>query len=450
MGKTLLENAWTVIEGQICKAGFLIDGETIEDIVLSAEQADSIRQKANLTINLEGKWLLPGAIDDHVHFRDPGLTHKATIESESLAAAAGGVTTVFDMPNCKPATTTIQTLKDKFENAAAHSVVNHSFYLGATNDNLDQIEQIDPKSVCGVKLFMGSSTGNMLVDNESQIRKLFQTSRVPVSAHCEDTGKINANMEHFIAQYGPDPDVRFHPQIRSEEACYASTSKALEIAAGTDVRLHILHISTRRELSLFSKGDVAGKNITCECCPAHLWFSDSDYSRLGTRIKCNPAVKTINDREALRAALTDGTVDVIGTDHAPHLLQEKEGGSRNASSGMPVLPYSLVAMLELTDKGVMGVQDVVRLMSNNPAVLFNVKDRGFLRKGYKADFTVLSHNELTWTAADSNSMTKCGWTPFIGEEFHWKVLSTWVNGHCVFDNGIFDTSVMGQAVLFNR
>lgn len=449
MGKILLKNASTVIDGIVCKAGILIDGETIADIILSNAQADAICHEACSVIDLEGKWLLPGVIDDHVHFRDPGLTHKATIGSESLAAAAGGVTTVFDMPNCKPATTTIQTLNDKFENAAANSIVNHSFYLGATNDNLDQIERIDPKKVCGVKLFMGSSTGNMLVDNESRIKELFRTSRVPVAAHCEDTSVINANMEHFRMQYGDDPDVCFHPQIRSEEACYASTSKALDIAAGTDVHLHILHISTKRELSLFSQGNLEGKNITCECCPAHLWFTDNDYSRLGTRIKCNPAVKTQADREALRRALTDGTVDVIGTDHAPHLMQEKEGGAAKAASGMPVLPYSLVAMLELADKGVMSVADVVRLMCNNPARLFKVKDRGFIRKGYKADFTILSH-DISWTASDSNSVTKCGWTPFDGERFHWKVLSTWVNGHRVFDNGIFDTNVMGQAVTFNR
>lgn len=450
MGKTLLENAWTVIGEQVCKAGILVDGETIQDIVLPGQQADAVRPMADSTVDLEGKWLLPGVIDDHVHFRDPGLTHKATIDSESLAAAAGGVTTVFDMPNCKPQTTTLQALQDKFENAAAHSIVNHSFYLGATNSNLDQVEALDPERVCGVKLFMGSSTGNMLVDDESRIRELFRTSRIPVAAHCEDTSVIDANMERICAQYGPDPDVQYHPLIRSEEACYASTSKALDIAAGTDVRLHVLHISTKRELTLFGKGPLSGKSITCECCPAHLWFTDSDYARLGTRIKCNPAVKTASDREALRAALTDGTADVIGTDHAPHLLSEKEGGVKSAASGMPVLPYSLIAMLELTDMGVLGVPDVVRLMCNNPAVLFNVRQRGFLKKGYKADFTILSHSDRTWTATDAGAVTKCGWTPFAGQQFHWKVLSTWVNGHRVFNDGVFDTSVKGQAVLFNR
>ncbi len=450
MGKTFLKNAWTVIEGQICKAGILIDGETIGGIALSDKEAALLDREAGSSIDLEGYWLLPGAIDDHVHFRDPGLTHKATIESEGLAAAAGGVTTVFDMPNCKPATTTIQTLNDKFAVAAGHCIVNHSFYLGATNDNLDQIAMLDPEKVCGVKLFMGSSTGNMLVDNENQIRELFRTSSVPVAAHCEDTSVINAGMERFRSLYGDDPDVQYHPLIRSEEACYASTSKALDIAAGTGVRLHVLHISTKRELSLFSKGSVTDKSITCECCPAHLWFTDADYARLGTRIKCNPSVKTLNDREALRAALTDGTADVIGTDHAPHLLCEKAGGARSAMSGMPVLPYSLVAMLELADMGVMKITDVVRLMCSNPALLFNVRDRGFIRKGYKADFAVLSHGDSTWTALDSNSVTKCGWTPFDGQQFHWKVVSTWVNGHRVFNDGQFDTGVKGQAVQFNR
>ena len=444
MGRTLIKDAMVVNEGQVLKASVLIENEIIAGIFTSHTP------KADTVIDAAGKWLLPGVIDDHVHFRDPGLTHKADMSTESLAAAAGGVTTVFDMPNCIPQTVTIEALNDKFKHAADTCLVNHSFYLGATHSNIDQIEQLDPNHVCGVKLFMGSSTGGMLLDDAASLKTLFQAATVPVAVHCEETSIINANMERYTSQYGSEPPVKYHPLIRSEEACYASTSKALEVAAGTNVHLHILHLTTAHELDLFSNGPLQSKQFTAEACPAHLWFTDADYDNKGTHIKCNPAIKTAADRDALRRALTDGRIDVIGTDHAPHLLSEKQGGCKTAASGMPVLPYSLPAMLELASQGVMDITDVVRLMCHNPALLFSVKERGYIRQGYKADLTLVSRSEQGYTVSDADVPNKCGWTPFDGEQFHWKVCTTWINGHRTYHEGQFDTTVKGQPVQFNR
>ena len=444
MSRTLIKDAMVVNEGLVQRASVLIENETIAGIFESdAPQADTV-------IDAAGKWLLPGVIDDHVHFRDPGLTHKADMATESLAAAAGGVTTVFDVPNCIPQTVTLDALNDKFSHAAETCIVNHSFYLGATHNNIDQIEKIDPNHVCGVKLFMGSSTGGMLLDDRDSLKALFNAAPVPVAVHCEETSIINANMERYTTQYGSEPPVKYHPLIRSEEACYASTSKALDVAAGTNVHLHILHLTTAHELELFSNGPLQGKQFTAEACPAHLWFTDADYSTKGTRIKCNPAIKTAADRDALRLALTDGHIDVIGTDHAPHLLSEKQGGCRTAASGMPVLPYSLPAMLELMERGILKMTDVVRLMCHNPAQIFSIKERGYIRQGYKADLTLVSRTDQGYTVSDADVPNKCGWTPFDGDEFHWRVCATWVNGHAVYDNGQFDTSIKGQPVKFNR
>jgi dihydroorotase len=444
MSRTLIKDSMVVNEGLVQRASVLIEDETIAGIFESdAPQADTV-------IDAAGKWLLPGVIDDHVHFRDPGLTHKADMASESLAAAAGGVTTVFDMPNCIPQTVTIDALNDKYSHAAETCIVNHSFYLGATHNNIDQIEKIDPNHVCGVKLFMGSSTGGMLLDDRDSLKALFNAAPVPVAVHCEETSIINANMERYTTQYGSEPPVKYHPLIRSEEACYASTSKALDVAAGTNVHLHILHLTTAHELELFSNGPLQGKQFTAEACPAHLWFTDADYSTKGTRIKCNPAIKTAADRDALRLALTDGHIDVIGTDHAPHLLSEKQGGCRTAASVMPVLPYSLPAMLELMERGILKMTDVVRLMCHNPAQIFSIKERGYIRQGYKADLTLVSRTDQGYTVSDADVPNKCGWTPFDGDEFHWRVCATWVNGHAVYDNGQFDTSIKGQPVKFNR
>ena len=444
MSRTLIKDAMVVNEGLVQRASVLIEDETIAGIF------ESDAPKADTVIDAAGKWLLPGVIDDHVHFRDPGLTHKADMASESLAAAAGGVTTVFDMPNCIPQTVTIDALNDKFSHAAETCIVNHSFYLGATHNNIDQIEKIDPNHVCGVKLFMGSSTGGMLLDDRDSLKALFNAAPVPVAVHCEETSIINANMERYTTQYGSEPPVKYHPLIRSEEACYASTSKALDVAAGTNVHLHILHLTTAHELELFSNGPLQGKQFTAEACPAHLWFTDADYSTKGTRIKCNPAIKTAADRDALRLALTDGHIDVIGTDHAPHLLSEKQGGCRTAASGMPVLPYSLPAMLELMEDGVLKMTDVVRLMCHNPAQIFSIKERGYIRQGYKADLTLVSRTDQSYMVSDADVPNKCGWTPFDGEQFHWKVCTTWVNGHAVYNNGHTDISIKGQPVKFNR
>jgi len=444
MGRTLIKDAMVVNEGQVQRASVLIENDTIAGIFTSdAPKADTVIEAA-------GKWLLPGIIDDHVHFRDPGLTHKADMHTESLAAAAGGVTTVFDMPNCVPQTVTLEALDDKFRHAAETCLVNHSFYLGATHTNLDQIEKIDPAHVCGVKLFMGSSTGGMLLDDASSLKSLFRAATVPVAVHCEETSIINANMERYVSQLGSEPPVKYHPLIRSEEACYASTSKALDVAAGTNVHLHILHLTTAHELNLFHGGPLQSKQFTAEACPAHLWFTDADYDHKGTLIKCNPAIKTAADRQALRLALTDGRIDVIGTDHAPHLLSEKQGGCKSAASGMPVLPYSLISMLELASAGVMQMTDVVRLMCHNPAQIFSIRERGYIRQGYKADLTLVSRSDQGYKVSNADVPNKCGWTPFDGEQFHWKVCTTWVNGRAVYNEGEFDTTINGQPVEFNR
>ena len=445
MSTTLIKNATVVNEGRMQQASVLIDGDIISDIFTSAPlpEADNV-------VDAQGRWLMPGAIDDHVHFRDPGLTHKADFTTESRAAAAGGVTTVFDMPNCIPQTTTLEAIEDKFKGASDCCLVNHSFYLGATHDNLQEIERIDPSRICGIKLFMGSSTGGMLLDDKESLKSLFRAATVPVAVHCEETSIINANMERYMQECGGEPPIQYHPLIRSEEACYVSTAKALEVAAGTNAHLHILHITTARELGLFGNGPLDSKQFTAEACPAHLWFTDADYKTHGTYIKCNPAIKTAADRDALRKALTNGVIDVVGTDHAPHLFLEKEGGCKTAASGIPVLPYSLPVMLELTDQGVLGLTDVARLMCHNPALLFKIKERGFIRKGYKADLTLLSHSKEGWTAGPDNNPTKCRWSPFEGQQFHWHVDTTWINGHAVYNNGKIDNTVYGQQVTFNR
>ncbi len=445
MSTTLIKNATVVNEGRMQQASVLIDGDIISDIFTSAPlpEADNV-------VDAQGRWLMPGAIDDHVHFRDPGLTHKADFTTESRAAAAGGVTTVFDMPNCIPQTTTLEAIEDKFKGASDCCLVNHSFYLGATHDNLQEIERIDPSRICGIKLFMGSSTGGMLLDDKESLKSLFRAATVPVAVHCEETSIINANMERYMQECGGEPPIQYHPLIRSEEACYVSTAKALEVAAGTNAHLHILHITTARELCLFGNGPLESKQFTAEACPAHLWFTDADYKTHGTYIKCNPAIKTAADRDALRKALTNGIIDVVGTDHAPHLFLEKEGGCKTAASGIPVLPYSLPVMLELTDQGVLGLTDVTRLMCHNPALLFKIKERGFIRKGYKADLTLLSHSNEGWTAGPDNNPTKCRWSPFEGQQFHWHVDTTWINGHAVYNDGKIDNTVYGQQVTFNR
>lgn len=450
MSVTLIKNAGIVSEDGIGTGSVLIVGDTIRKIHFG-DYTPGTGPVPDTTVDASGCLLFPGIIDDHVHFREPGLTHKATIASESLAAVAGGITTVFDMPNCLPQTTTLKALDEKFEIASRDCLTNYSFYIGATRDNLDQIEKIDPRQTCGIKLFMGSSTGDMLVDDSAHIRALFKAAPALIAAHCEESSIINRNMAAYTEKYGGEPPVQCHPLIRSVEACYESSAKAVEFAVAESAKLHILHISTARELSLFTKGSVTEKKITCEAVPAHLIFTDSDYGTLGTRIKCNPAVKSPADRDALRHAVADGKIDVIGTDHAPHLLSEKTGGCRSAASGMPVLPYSLTAMMELVEEGVLTTGDIVRTMCHNPALLFGISLRGFVREGYKADITLISRNAPgEGTVSDQSVPNKCGWSPFAGRRFSWKVAHTWVNGNHVYNDGIISEEFKGEQVTFDR
>ena len=377
-----------------------------------------------------------------MHFREPGLTEKADIDSESRAAAAGGVTSFFDMPNTVPQTTTLEALEEKFALAAQKSRVNYSFFFGATNDNVALFDELDEHRIPGIKLFMGSSTGNMLVDRRESLERIFSSARLPIMAHCEDTDIINRNMAEAKQKYGDDPEVAHHPEIRSEEACYESTRLAAELAQKHQARLHIAHLTTAKELEL-----IAGEGITAEATVSHLYFSDNDYTTLGTRIKCNPAIKTAQDRAALRQALNDGRIAVIGTDHAPHLLSQKEGGSARAASGMPMIQFSLVTMLELVDEGVLSLERLVELMCHNPARLFEVRNRGFLREGYQADIVLVRPNSH-WVCTKDMILSKCGWSPMEGHEFSWQVERTLCNGHSVYADGTVDADYIGQPVSF--
>jgi len=392
-------------------------------------------------IDASGCFVLPGLIDDHVHFREPGLTAKADIDSESRAAAAGGVTTYFDMPNCVPQTTTLEALDEKFQLAAQKSHVNYSFFFGATNDNVDLFSQLDVHRIPGIKLFMGSSTGNMLVDRREALEKIFSTAQMPIMVHCEDTDIINRNMAEAKRLYGDDPKVTHHPEIRSAEACYQSTKLAVELALKHHAHLHIAHLTTAKELELLTDG------ITAEVTPSHLYFCDRDYTALGTRIKCNPAIKSAADRDALRQAAADGRIAVVGTDHAPHLLEQKEGGCCKAASGMPMLQFSLVTMLELVDKGVLTIERLVELMCHRPADLFQVRNRGYLREGYQADIVIVRPN-AAWTVTKDVIQSKCGWSPMENHTFLWRVEQTLCNGHTVYKDGVVDTNYIGQPVQF--
>lgn len=392
-------------------------------------------------IDASGCFVLPGLIDDHVHFREPGLTAKADIDSESRAAAAGGVTTYFDMPNCVPQTTTLEALDEKFKLAAQKSHVNYSFFFGATNNNVDLFSQLDVHRIPGIKLFMGSSTGNMLVDRREALEKIFSTAQMPIMVHCEDTDIINRNMAEAKRLYGDDPKVTHHPEIRSVEACYQSTKLAVELALKHHAQLHIAHLTTAKELELLTDG------VTAEVTPSHLYFCDRDYNALGTRIKCNPAIKSAADRDALRQAAADGRIAVIGTDHAPHLLEQKGGGCCKAASGMPMLQFSLVTMLELVDKGVLTIERLVELMCHRPADLFGVRNRGYLREGYQADIVIVRPN-AAWTLTKDVIQSKCGWSPMENHTFLWRVEQTLCNGHIVYKDGVVDTNYIGQPVQF--
>ena len=445
--RTVIQGGKIVNEGKIFDGSIVVEDTKINKIV---EGNVSPGVVADEVINASGCFVLPGVIDDHVHFREPGLTEKADIDSESRAAAAGGVTSYFDMPNTVPQTTTLEALEEKFALAAQKSHVNYSFFFGATNSNVALFDQLDKHRVPGIKLFMGSSTGNMLVDRRESLEQIFSSARLPIMVHCEDTDIINRNMAEAKQKYGDDPDVSHHPEIRSVEACYESTRLAVELARKHQARLHIAHLTTARELeflnSIFLHSSTPQK-ITAEATVSHLYFSDSDYASLGTRIKCNPAIKTEQDRAALRQAVEDGRIAVIGTDHAPHLLSQKKGGCARAASGMPMIQFSLVTMLELVDQGVLSLERLVELMCHNPARLFEVRERGFLREGYQADVVVVRPHS-PWVCTKDVILSKCGWSPMEGHEFHWQVERTLCNGHSVYADGTVDASYIGQPVSF--
>ena len=447
MPTILIKNGIIVNEGKTFEGNIVVDGDKIAHLYNNKVE-ETPPGCYDKTIDAKGCLVLPGVIDSHVHFREPGLTRKADMERESRAAAYGGVTSYFDMPNTVPQTTSPEALEEKFHLAAQKSHVNYSFFYGATNDNVDTFQALDPHRIPGIKLFMGSSTGNMLVDKQEALDNVFATAHrldLPVMAHCEDTDIINANMEQCKRLHGDDPDVSWHPTIRSEEACYESSRLAAELARKHGTRLHIAHITTARELSLIEPEG----NITGEAVIAHLVFTDADYTRLGTRIKCNPAVKTLADRDALRHALTDGRITTVGTDHAPHELKDKVGGAARAASGMPMVQFSLVTMLELVDEGVLSVERMVELTAHNPARLFGVSDRGFLREGYKADIVVVRPH-APWTVTPECIQSKCAWSPMEGHTYRWRVEQTVCNGHVVYDNGSFDAASHGEPIMFRK
>ena len=439
--KTLIYGATIVNEGRSFKGCLTLEN----DLIASVTEGDAVPEgHFDLRLNAEDCVVMPGVIDDHVHFREPGLTAKADLESESRAAAYGGVTTFFEMPNTLPQTTTLDALNQKLELAQGKSHVNYSFFFGATNQNAHLFERLDPKRVPGIKLFMGASTGNMLVDRLETLENIFKNAPLPIMTHCEDTQLINQNMAEAKRLYGDDPAVEHHPTIRSAEACYHSSALAVELATKYGAQLHVAHLTTARELSLFGHNP----RITAEAVIAHLWFCDADYRTRGTQIKCNPAVKTSADRDALRAALTDGRISVVATDHAPHLISDKIGGCAKAASGMPMVQFSLPAMLELCEKGVLTIERVVELMCHAPARLFAVSKRGFIKPGYKADLAIVRRGE-PWTVTKDCIQSKCQWSPMEGEKFRWRVVQTICNGHLLFDeNGTFDAQYRGEEVAF--
>ena len=444
MMRTLIKNGTIVNEGRSFLGDLVVDGEQIEEIY----EGKAPRGIYDQVIDASGCFVLPGVIDDHVHFREPGLTRKADIESESRAAAFGGVTSYFEMPNTNPQTTTLEALEDKFALGAQKSHVNYSFFFGATNDNVDLFDRLDVHRIPGIKLFMGSSTGNMLVDKYESLQQIFVKAKkmgLPVMTHCEDTDIISRNMAAYQEKYGEDPNVKFHPEIRSVEACYESSSLAVKLAKESGAHLHIAHVTTARELEFFGKD----KNITGEAVIAHLYFSDEDYADKKAFIKCNPAIKTVNDRKALREALADGRISVVGTDHAPHEWKDKQGGCAKAASGMPMVQFSLVSMLELVDKGVLSIERMVEVMSHCPAKLFHVDKRGFLRPGYQADIVIVRPH-TAWTVQKEIIQSKCGWSPMEGHEYQWQVEQTICNGHLIYNKGEFDEAYRGEELTFRK
>lgn len=442
---TLILNANIVNEGQVFQGDVLIKGQRIEII-----GKDLASRPADVVIDATGKYLLPGAIDDQVHFREPGLTHKGNIYSESRAAVAGGVTSFMEMPNTNPPTFTQSLLEDKFQIAARTALANHSFFIGAATDNVEEVLKTDHKHVCGLKIFMGSSTGNLLVDDPQTLEQFFSRWPSLIATHCEDEPTIRANTAAFKEKYGEDVPIREHPIIRSEEACYRSSSFAVGLAKQHGTRLHILHISTARETSLFDNSiPLEKKKITAEACIHHLWFNDADYARLGTFLKWNPAVKSARDQQEILKAVLEDRIDVIATDHAPHTIEEKKNTYFKAPSGGPLVQHSVVTMLELFHQGKIPLEKVVQKMSHNPAILFQIKERGFIREGYFADLTLVDLNS-PWTVDKSNILSHCGWSPMEGTTFKSKVTHTFVSGYLAYANGVLNNEKMGERLEFLR
>ena len=445
MSAYVIKNATIVNENNTFTGDVFVENEIIKEIATTI----TIPKNAEV-IDAKGSYLIPGFIDDQVHFREPGLTHKANIASESRAAAAGGITTFIEQPNTVPQATTQELLEDKFQIAAKDSYVNYSFMFGGTNTNLEELLKTNPKNVAGIKLFLGSSTGNMLVDDVEVLEKIFSSTKMIISVHCEDEATIRKNTTIYKEKFGDDIPIKYHPIIRNEEACYISSSKAIELAKKTGARLHIFHVSTEKETHLF-RNDIPleEKQITAEVCVHHLWFNDKDYDEKGTFIKWNPAVKTEKDRQGLWQALLDDRIDVLATDHAPHTLEEKNNVYTKAPSGGPLVQHAVTAILEKVKEGVITIEKAVEKMSHNPAKLFQIEKRGFIKEGYFADLVLIDTNK-PYTVSKENILYKCGWSPFEGTTFSSSITHTFVNGNLIYNNGVFDDDKKGKRLTFNR
>lgn len=446
MARILLKNATIINEGKQFESDLLIVNQRIEKI------ASSISDDHATIVDLKGKWLIPGMIDDQVHFREPGLTHKANIFTESRAAVAGGITSFMEMPNTKPNAVTQELLQDKYDIATKSALGNYSFFMGATNDNIEEVLKTNAKQVCGVKVFMGSSTGNMLVDNEKTLTGIFSNCDMLIATHCEDEATVRKNMELYKEKYGEDVPIKYHPIIRSEEACYLSSSMAVNLAKKYDTRLHILHISTAKELDLFTNEiPLSQKKITAEACIHHLWFSEEDYDAKGTFIKWNPAVKKASDRAAIWEAVNDNRIDVLATDHAPHTIEEKQNNYFNAPSGGPLVQHAVLAILQKVKEGKISLERAVEKMSHAVADCFHIEERGYIREGYFADLVVIDP-EQTYEVSKSNVLYKCGWSPFEGVKFDHCIDQTYVNGQLVYANGklIESDATPAMRMTFNR
>jgi dihydroorotase len=444
--RILIKDAILINENRRFQGNLLIEDDLIKGIYPGTVPADLDLQNVSV-VHAAGHYLLPGVIDDQVHFREPGLTHKGDISSESRAAVAGGVTSYMEMPNTNPQTTTQKLLEEKYRRAAEVSAANYSFLMGTTNDNLEEVLKTNPETVCGIKIFLGASTGNMLVNNQNTLVELFKHAPTLIAVHCEDEAVIKANLEKVRSRFGEQIPFSYHPVIRDAEACYRSSSKAVELASQYGTRLHVFHVSTAREMELFRSGRIQDKLITSEVCVHHLWFSDQDYERLGSRIKWNPAIKSETDREALWSALLSNKIDVVATDHAPHTLEEKSNLYLKAPSGGPLVQHSLVAMLEKSKNGSITVEKVVEKMCHAPADLFRIRKRGYLREGYYADL-VLVNPDKPWTVTKENILYKCGWSPLEGETFHHTVTHTYVNGDLAWHDNLINPEVRGKRLLF--